>query len=171
MVTGKAVVKVNGAVLTDRDLLREMFALFPYAKQHGGFPKKQEAKIRQGALQMIIFEELVYQEALRRKMTIAPARITREENNFKGQFTSQAEFNAYLKNGIGRVGGEAAAADQALAADRGHAETGSGRQERGDAGRGAQLLRKESESIRARRDVSGCKRFRLFLPTRRARRW
>ena len=56
-VTGKAVVKVNGAELTDRDLLREMFALFPYAKLHGGFPKKEEKEIRQGALQMIIFEE------------------------------------------------------------------------------------------------------------------
>jgi parvulin-like peptidyl-prolyl isomerase len=97
VVTGKAVVKVNGAELTDRDLLREMFALFPYAKQHGGFPKKQEPEIRQGALQMIIFEELVYQEALRRKMTIAPTRIAREEHNFKGQFTSQEEFNAYLQ--------------------------------------------------------------------------
>ncbi len=100
-VTGKAVVKVNGAELTDRDLLREMFALFPYAKLHGGFPKKQEPEIRQGALQMIIFEELVYQEAVRRKMTIAPARITREEHNFKGQFPSQAEFNSYLKTELG----------------------------------------------------------------------
>jgi parvulin-like peptidyl-prolyl isomerase len=100
-VTGKAVVKVNGAVLTDRDLLREMFALFPYAKLHGGFPKKQEAQIRQGALQMIIFEELVYQEAVRRNMAIAPARVAREENNFKGQFTSQAEFNEYLKTELG----------------------------------------------------------------------
>ena len=100
-VTGKAVVKVNGAELTDRDLLREMFALFPYAKLHGGFPKKQEPEIRQGALQMIIFEELVYQEAVRRKMTIAPARITREEHNFKGQFASEAEFNSYLKTELG----------------------------------------------------------------------
>ena len=100
-VTGKAVVKVNGAELTDRDLLREMFALFPYAKLHGGFPKKEEKEIRQGALQMIIFEELVYQEAVRRKMTIAPARITREEHNFKGQFASHAEFNAYLKTELG----------------------------------------------------------------------
>ena len=100
-VTGKAVVKVNGAELTDRDLLREMFALFPYAKLHGGFPKKEEKEIRQGALQMIIFEELVYQEAVRRKMTIAPARITREEHNFKGQFPSQAEFNSYLKTELG----------------------------------------------------------------------
>ncbi len=100
-VTGKTVVKVNGAELTDRDLLREMFALFPYAKLHGGFPKKQEKEIRQGALQMIIFEELVYQEAVRRKMTIAPARITKEENNFKGQFASKEEFNSYLKTELG----------------------------------------------------------------------
>ncbi len=101
VVTGKAVVKVNGTELTDRDLLREMFALFPYAKLHGGFPKKEEAEIRQGALQMIIFEELVYQEALRRKMTIAPARVDREEKNFKGQFSSQAEFNQYLQTDLG----------------------------------------------------------------------
>ena len=101
VVTGKAVVKINGAELTDRDLLREMFALFPYAKQHNGFPKTQEAQIRQGALQMIIFEELVYQEALRRKMTIAAARVIREEKNFKNQFASQAEFNQYLQTDLG----------------------------------------------------------------------
>ncbi len=101
IVTGKAVAKVNGAVLTDRDLLREMFALFPYAKLHGGFPKKEEKEIRQGALQMIIFEELVYQEAVRLKMTIAPARIAREEHNFKGQFASEAEFNQYLATELG----------------------------------------------------------------------
>jgi parvulin-like peptidyl-prolyl isomerase len=101
LVTGKAVVKVNDAVLTDRDLLREMFALFPYAKQHGGFPKKEEAEIRQGAMQMIIFEELVYQEALRQKLTISPARVTHEENNFKGQFSSQAEFDEYVKAEFG----------------------------------------------------------------------
>jgi peptidyl-prolyl cis-trans isomerase SurA len=95
-VTGKAVVKVNDAVLTDRDLLREMFALFPYAKLHGGFPKKEEPEIRQGAMQMIVFEELVYQESLRQKLAIAPARVTREEKNFKSQFATEAEFNQYL---------------------------------------------------------------------------
>ena len=50
---------------------------------------------------MCIRDRLVYQEAVRRKMTIAPARITREEHNFKGQFASQAEFNAYLKTELG----------------------------------------------------------------------
>jgi len=55
-VSDKPVARVNGAVLTDRDLLREMYTIFPYAQQHNGFPKAQEAEIRQGALEMIIFE-------------------------------------------------------------------------------------------------------------------
>lgn len=96
--TGKPVVRVNDAVLTDRDLLREMFALFPYARLHNGFPKQQEPEIRRGAMQMIIFEELVYQEALRRKMTIPATRLQQDEKKFKGQFGSQAEFNAFLKS-------------------------------------------------------------------------
>jgi parvulin-like peptidyl-prolyl isomerase len=96
-VTGKPVVRVNGAELTDRDLLREMLALFPYARLHNGFPKRQEAEIRRGAMQMIIFEELVYQEAMRQKMTIAPERVLREEKKFRQQFASQEEFDDYLK--------------------------------------------------------------------------
>ena len=74
-VSDKPVARVNGAVLTDRDLLREMYAIFPYAQQHNGFPKAQEAAIRQGALEMIIFEELVYQEAERRKLAIPAERL------------------------------------------------------------------------------------------------
>ena len=45
-ISDKPVARVNGAVLTDRDLLREMYAIFPYAQQHNGFPKAQEAQIR-----------------------------------------------------------------------------------------------------------------------------
>ena len=44
-VSDKPVARVNGAVLTDRDLLREMFSIFPYARQHNGFPKAEEAAI------------------------------------------------------------------------------------------------------------------------------
>ncbi|MGO9477869.1 MAG: hypothetical protein ACLP7I_07995 [Limisphaerales bacterium] len=33
-ISDKPVAKVNGAVLTDRDLLREMLEIFPYARQH-----------------------------------------------------------------------------------------------------------------------------------------
>jgi len=93
-VTGKAVVKVNGAELTDRDLLREMFALFP-TRSCMGLP--EEAGARDPARR-------VADDHLRRAGVSGggaaedddcAARITREEHNFKGQFPSQAEFNAY----------------------------------------------------------------------------
>jgi parvulin-like peptidyl-prolyl isomerase len=96
-VTDKAVARVNGVVLTDRDLLREMLAMFPYARLHNGFPKSQEAEIRKGALQMIEFEELVYQEAERRKLTVPAARLNRAEADFQKQFSSESDFQLYLK--------------------------------------------------------------------------
>ena len=96
-VTGKTVARVNGAALTDRDLVREMFAIFPYAKQHNGFPEKLEPQIRKGALDMIIFEELVYQEAKRRNMTISEARLAREEQEFRKQFPSTDVYQQFLK--------------------------------------------------------------------------
>src|SRR5262249_45527229 len=65
--------------------------------QHNGFPKEQEASIRQGALQMIIFEELVYQEAQRRKLTVSPQEVKQSEVDFKKQFHSAQEYQDYLK--------------------------------------------------------------------------
>jgi parvulin-like peptidyl-prolyl isomerase len=96
-VTDKPVARVNGTVLTDRDLVREMFTIFPYAKQHNGFPKTQEAAIRQGALEMIIFEELVYQEAALRKLTVPAARLNQAEADFRKQFNSPDEYQQYMQ--------------------------------------------------------------------------
>jgi hypothetical protein len=92
----RPVARVNGAVLTEVDLLREMYAIFPYAKQHdGGFPKAMEADIRRGALKMIEFEELVYQEAKRRQMSIAPERLAKAEKQFRARFSDQ-DFHNFL---------------------------------------------------------------------------
>jgi hypothetical protein len=96
-VSDKPVARVNGAVLTDRDLLREMYMIFPYAQQHNGFPKAQEAQIRQGALEMIIFEELVYQEAVRRKLAIPAEKLNRAETEFRKQFNSPDQYEQYLQ--------------------------------------------------------------------------
>jgi parvulin-like peptidyl-prolyl isomerase len=94
----KPVARVNGTVLTDRDLLREMLAIFPYARQHnGGFPKEMEADIRRGALKMIEFEELVYQEALRQKMSVAPERLAKAEKDFRARFANEQEYQQFLK--------------------------------------------------------------------------
>jgi parvulin-like peptidyl-prolyl isomerase len=96
-VTDRPVVRVNGTELTDRDLLREMLTIFPYARQHNGFPKAEEPKIRMGALKMIEFEELVYQEAQRRKMEVPPAKLQKAYSDFRSQFPSEEIYQAYLK--------------------------------------------------------------------------
>ena len=66
---------------------------------------------------------------------------------FQGPISQPGGIQCVPEDGIGRVGSEAAADDQALAADRGHAEAGSRCQVGGHAGGGAQLLRKEPEGV------------------------
>jgi len=94
----KPIVRVNGSILTDTDLVREEYSIFPYARQHGGIPKDLEPQIRDGALKMIIFEELVYQETLRLKMTVPAAKMQRAEADFRKQFPTPEEFNALLQS-------------------------------------------------------------------------
>jgi hypothetical protein len=94
---GRPVVQVNGAVLTDRDLFHEMLAIFPYARVHNGFPKALEADIRTGAMKMMIFEELVYQEAKHRNLTIPPAQLARATTEFRRQFPSPQEYQQFLQ--------------------------------------------------------------------------
>jgi peptidyl-prolyl cis-trans isomerase SurA len=93
----KPVVRVNGTELTEIDLKREMYAMFPYAQQHGGVPKSMEADIRQGALNMIIFEELLYQEAKRRKLPVPAKQLLKAELAFRKQFPDKTVYDQYLK--------------------------------------------------------------------------
>jgi len=98
----KPVARVNGTVLTNADLIREEYAIFPYANQHnGGIPTGMEPEIRKGAMQMIVFEELVYQEAERRKMSVPPAKMDQAMAQFKKQFKSPDEYQAFMKTELG----------------------------------------------------------------------
>ena len=98
--SGNPVARVNGAVLTDRDLMREIEAIFPYAKIHNGVPKDMEPEMRKGALEMIIFEELLYQQALREKRTVASERLQRSEVEFRKQFPTAQEYNQVVQNEV-----------------------------------------------------------------------
>jgi hypothetical protein len=96
--TAAPVANVNGTVLTQADLVREEYAIFPYARQHNGLPKELEPEIRQGAMRMMIFEELVYQEALRRKMVVPPVRMQKAEIDFRKTFANPEEYNAFVQS-------------------------------------------------------------------------
>ncbi len=93
---GQPVVRVNGVVLTDRDLLREMYSIFPYARVHNGFPKALEADIRDGAMKMIIFEELAYQQARHINMTVPPAQLAQALVEFRQQFATPQQYQQFL---------------------------------------------------------------------------
>ena len=96
---GKPVVRVNGVVLTDVDLVREEYAIFPYARQHGGkIPAEMEPGIRKGALDMIIFEELVYQDAQKRNVTVPPERLNKAMAEVRKQFDTPAMYRQYLQS-------------------------------------------------------------------------
>jgi parvulin-like peptidyl-prolyl isomerase len=95
--SGRPVLRVNGAVLTEQDLVREMLNVFPYAKQHGGkFPKDSEPEIRKSALRNLEFEELAYQEAKRRGLIVTPAKLNLAVKDFRSQFEGEAQFQQYL---------------------------------------------------------------------------
>ena len=65
-------------------------------------PAAMESDIRAGAMKMIVFEELVYQEALRRKMTIAPARLQRAEADFGSSLPARG-ISGIAEEGIQRL--------------------------------------------------------------------
>ena len=71
----KVAIRVNGTELSELDVRREMVTIFPYAVQHNGFPKDAEPQIRKGAVEMIVFEELLYQEAKHSNLTVSPDRL------------------------------------------------------------------------------------------------
>jgi hypothetical protein len=94
---GRPVARVNGTVLTDHDLLREMFNIFPYARLHNGFPAGMEADIRAGAMKMMIFEELVYQQAKRSNMTVPPERVAQGMVEFRKKFDTPEQYQEFVK--------------------------------------------------------------------------
>ena len=95
---GTPVARVNGAVLTDRDLMREEQAIFPYQNIHnGGMPKAMEPEMRKGAMAMMIFEELLYQEALHENRTVSPERMKTALVQFRKQFPTEEEYDLVIQ--------------------------------------------------------------------------
>jgi hypothetical protein len=92
----KPAVRVNGAVLTEADVIREMYTIFPYARQHDGVPKPMEADIRKGAIEMIVFEELLYQEAIKLKVPLGSGQLDKAESAFRKELGS-SDYEQFLR--------------------------------------------------------------------------
>jgi len=60
-----------------------------------------EPQIRKGALQMIVFEELVYQDAQRMKLTVPEAKMDQAMIQFRKQFSSPDQYQEFMKTELG----------------------------------------------------------------------
>src|SRR3972149_8684194 len=87
------VARVNGVSLRDQDLARMMRQIFPYYAIHGGkVPPEKEPEIRRQALDRIIREELLYQEARRRDIQAPEAKIKARIATVRKEYASEEEF-------------------------------------------------------------------------------
>jgi parvulin-like peptidyl-prolyl isomerase len=87
------IAEVNSVVLTQSQLEEEMQRLFPYYAIHGGkVPATAEAQLRQQAVHDMVLHELVYQEALRRKVQLTPAVWQKRLASIRAGFPSQQAY-------------------------------------------------------------------------------
>jgi hypothetical protein len=56
-----------------------------------------ESGIRDGAMKMIVFEELVYQDAQRRKVAVPEAKLLKAKKDFRSRFNSREDYKQYLQ--------------------------------------------------------------------------
>lgn len=96
--TGPVIVaRVNGAALTSRDLQDELERLFPFYQIHGArVPAQLEPEIRKKALNRIVLEELLFQEAKRRHFQIPPQALENRIKQARQQFKSDTDFERAL---------------------------------------------------------------------------
>jgi parvulin-like peptidyl-prolyl isomerase len=94
---GNVVAKVNGAVLTQRDLDRELDKLIPRITFHRSVPEEKRKMYYDKALEELINQELEYQDAVSKGMKIDKEKVDAEMEKIKNRFKSQEDFKTALE--------------------------------------------------------------------------
>lgn len=100
------VAHVNGVALTQADLTEKEQVIFPYFRQHNGsIPASAEAEVRSMAMQRLVLDELVYQEAKRRNLKLPEVQLQKGMRDLRQQFGSPQAYAAAVDK---KYGSEAA---------------------------------------------------------------
>ena len=92
---------VNGTVIVRKDLDRQMGFLQQKMQDEGESVKDADlAQMERNALENLISEELLYQEALKQKTNIGDPEISESFNKIKARFSNEEEF----KNTLSKAG-------------------------------------------------------------------
>lgn len=93
-----AVAKVNGVVLTERDLSEAINKIFPMAGFHGKLTPDKVKKFRPRALKLMVEKELLYQEARARGMKVEKSRMNKIIKEKTKNIGGSKAFRKALKN-------------------------------------------------------------------------
>lgn len=96
------IARVNGVALTQAQLDEETKRLFPYYAVHGGrVPAGAEAELRRQAVHDAVLHELMYQEARRRNLQVAPTKWQKRIGEIRSSFASRQAYESAAKKQYG----------------------------------------------------------------------
>lgn len=100
----KIAARVNGVAISERDVREQMQRLFPYYSIHGGkVPEKYQGEIRQKAVDQLVTDELMFQQAKKDGMKIPAAEAQDVLRQARARFGSQAAYEEFGKEQYGSV--------------------------------------------------------------------
>jgi len=92
-----AVATVNESAITQKELEIRMATLLPMASYHGNLPPEELLSLRRAALDELILEELVWQDASRQGRRPEASAVEAELGDVRRRFKSEEEFQAALR--------------------------------------------------------------------------
>lgn len=92
-----AVAKVNGAVITERNLDEAMEQLMPRTFFHGTSDPQRRAEYREKALEALIKQELQYQDALARGIKADSGQVKEQLKQVRDSFKTSREYHYWLE--------------------------------------------------------------------------
>jgi peptidyl-prolyl cis-trans isomerase C len=102
--TSHIVARVNGVPLFQKELDAQMQALFPYYSVHGGqVPASAQPEIRQKAMDRLLLDELLFQEARRRGLRATPPEVNARIRDARRKTQSKAEFDRAVAEAYGTM--------------------------------------------------------------------
>jgi peptidyl-prolyl cis-trans isomerase C len=98
------VAKVNGVALTQAQLRAQEEAIFPYFKMHNGdIPASAKPEIHSQAMERLILDELIYQEAQRRHIAVPEAKYQKGIRDLRKSFKTQQDYKAAVTKKYGSM--------------------------------------------------------------------
>lgn len=92
------VARVNGSVLSEKDLDEEIDRMIPRSSFHGGVSEERRNSFREKALRAVIDRELQYQDAVAKGLKPDKNKVRSQMEEIRSRFRSKKDYRSALAN-------------------------------------------------------------------------